>query len=348
MAYFLYAASACIALFVLFFLVLRDKKPQHYFMVIAFSCLSYILFFFGSELTGFIGKMPVLIHSDISVTFIAAPAIYFIFVSLMEENRRPLGPVLPFFVLPVLVTVFFAVTGFLHVSVGENLYPRPSVSVLSVLNFFSDAGFTFYFALALHHARSVRKDVTHRKGFLVMVVCLLCLFADSLYMLTAHVTGYEMTFYIASVIYSLIVIASCLVFTRIPEYILGNLKKPPVETPLLKKDEIATLCARLPALMVSKKLYQDPELSLKRLAREVDLNPHKLSWFINSELGMSFSEYVNGFRLDAVSKELLSDRNRPILEIAMNNGFGSKTAFNSLFVTRFGMSPREYRKRNGA
>jgi AraC-like DNA-binding protein len=78
------------------------------------------------------------------------------------------------------------------------------------------------------------------------------------------------------------------------------------------------------------------------------VTPHQLSWFINRELGLGFAEYVNRFRLEAVKAELLAEPNKPILEIALDNGFGSKTSFNAFFLAAYGVSPRDWRKQNGA
>ena len=97
--------------------------------------------------------------------------------------------------------------------------------------------------------------------------------------------------------------------------------------------------------MNDEKIYTDPALTLQTLAAKLGTNANKLSWFLNSVLYIGFNEYVNKFRLEAVAADLVNTPD-PILEIAFNEGFGSKTAFNSAFLKYFGMSPGEYRKRH--
>ena len=355
MAYFLYAASACVLIFALFFLFLLDKKSHHYCMAVAFFCLSYILFYFGSSLTGLLAYAPILYHSDISVTLIAAPSIYLSLLSLMNEDRKPVR-YFPYFILPAVLTVGIAVANLFLKSFDDYRIGYPdvfSVPILLGLNFISDAGFTFYFGLTLYRARGIakKKEIVHLREFRVMVAFTLAFFLNSLFLLSAYAFRLEIIFSIASVFYAVIVIFFCLASVRMPDYILGRFRKPAVQvvpTALLKPDEVVIVRARLAELMEGKHLYRDSELTLKRLAHEVRVTPHQLSWFINSELGVGFAEYVNRFRLEAVGRELLSDTEKPILEIALDNGFGSKTSFNAFFLAAYGVSPRDYRKRNGA
>jgi AraC-like DNA-binding protein len=353
MAYFLYAASACVLVFALFFLFLPDKKLHHYFMCIAFSCLGYILFYFGSSLTGLLAWAPVLYHSDISVTLIAAPAIYLVFVSLMSEGKRPVGRYAYWFAVPILVSAAIVAGNIALKSFDDYRIGYPdvfSVPILLALNFLGDFGFTFFFALALYQSRKIakRNEIAHVREFHVMVRFVAALFCNSLFLLSAYFFRIEAIFSVASVFYAVIVTAFCLMSVRMPDYILGNFRKISAPASLLKPDEVAIVRERLAVLMEQKHLFKDSDLTLKRLAHEVRVTPHQLSWFINRELGVGFAEYVNRFRLEAVKADLIAEPNKPILEIALDNGFGSKTSFNAFFLTAYGVSPRDWRKQNGA
>jgi AraC-like DNA-binding protein len=353
MAYFLYAASACVLVFALFFLFLPDKKPPHYFMCIAFSCLSYILFYFGSSLTGLLAWAPVLYHSDISVTLIAAPAIYLGFVLLMNEGKKPVRSYATWFVLPILLSAAIVLGNVFLDSFDVYRVGYPdvfSVPILLVLNFLGDFGFAFFFALTLYQSRRIakRNEIVHVREFRVMVRFVAALFCNSLFLLSAYFFRIEAIFSIAAVFYAVIVTAFCLASVRMPDYILGNFRKISVPASLLKPDEVVIVRERLAVLMEQKHLFKDSDLTLKRLAHEVRVTPHQLSWFINRELGLGFAEYVNRFRLEAVKAELLAEPNKPILEIALDNGFGSKTSFNAFFLAAYGVSPRDWRKQNGA
>jgi len=310
-------------------------------MFVAFFCLSYILFYFGCSLTGLLNTLRILRYSDTSVTFIAAPAIYLVFITLFSEGKRKGGRDYLFYVFPFLVACFFAVSNLTHFS--------PDAGFMAVLNFLSDFFFTLYFTLAVFYARNIhsRKEVTQILGFRIMFIFMILLLLNSLLMLSGHFFGKDVIYDISSVIYAVIVIFFGLLSPQLSPYILGKLPKVNVEKNLLNPVEIASLHKRLDTLMENKKLFMNPDLNLKSLASSAEVTPHQLSWFINSEFGLGFSVYINRFRLESVRKELLAKPEGTILEIAMANGFGSKTTFNSLFVSMYGVSPRDYRRMNG-
>jgi AraC-like DNA-binding protein len=106
------------------------------------------------------------------------------------------------------------------------------------------------------------------------------------------------------------------------------------------------LAQRLQAVMQQDKPFLEPDLSLASLAAQVDATPHQLSQVLSTVVGKTFFEYVNGWRIEAVKAELARPRSaaRAILEIAMECGFGSKSAFNEAFKRETGMSPSEYRR----
>jgi AraC-like DNA-binding protein len=71
-----------------------------------------------------------------------------------------------------------------------------------------------------------------------------------------------------------------------------------------------------------------------------------LSQVINSGFGMSFFDYLNGFRIDH-AKKLLSRRdgqNNAVLNIAFTVGFSSNSAFYAAFKKRLGQTPAQFRR----
>lgn len=90
--------------------------------------------------------------------------------------------------------------------------------------------------------------------------------------------------------------------------------------------------------------YLDPELSLKSLSDQTGIGPHVLSQVINDAIGVNFFDYINGYRLEVVKRDLLNDDKRNILRIATDAGFNSKSSFYQFFRKREGMTPSEWRK----
>lgn len=62
--------------------------------------------------------------------------------------------------------------------------------------------------------------------------------------------------------------------------------------------------------------------------------------------GRSFSEFLNGLRLEAACRELI-ESGRPVLDIALGAGFTQVSFFNRLFRRTYGCSPSAFRTTRG-
>ncbi|MEP6721063.1 MAG: helix-turn-helix domain-containing protein [Variovorax sp.] len=103
----------------------------------------------------------------------------------------------------------------------------------------------------------------------------------------------------------------------------------------------------LDALMTVDHLYREPSQSIGVLAERMGLPEHKLRRLINQGLGhRNFSAFLNTYRL-ADARRWLTDptqRDTPILTIAMDAGFQSIGPFNRAFKADTGMTPSEFRR----
>lgn len=114
----------------------------------------------------------------------------------------------------------------------------------------------------------------------------------------------------------------------------------------LSKKEKEQLTQRIRKLMSVDKLYQDPDLTLADLSKELQCSQHLLSELLNNELNSSFTSFVNKYRINSAQELLRTKRSMDILSIAFECGFNSKTAFNTNFKKSCGMTPSEYRSKN--
>lgn len=92
-------------------------------------------------------------------------------------------------------------------------------------------------------------------------------------------------------------------------------------------------------------LWKDPAISLSSMARALGVNTTYLSKGLNDGLGVSFHDYVNTRRVEAVQR-LLEDpaETRDLMTLALESGFRSKASFNRVFRAATGMTPSEYRQ----
>jgi AraC-like DNA-binding protein len=95
-------------------------------------------------------------------------------------------------------------------------------------------------------------------------------------------------------------------------------------------------------VMENDRPYLDADLTLLKLAEQVGTSDKILSQIINCELGSTFYDLVNGYRIEEVKKILSSDSGMNILDSAFASGFNSKTAFNTLFKKKTGVTPTQF------
>ncbi|MCP4157423.1 MAG: helix-turn-helix domain-containing protein, partial [bacterium] len=109
-------------------------------------------------------------------------------------------------------------------------------------------------------------------------------------------------------------------------------KLDPVESKKISK--------KLETLMGMDKIYQDDNLSLKTLAVKLNVSVHFLSQLINECMGGSFYEIVNGYRIKEVKARLADPQEAdiPILNIAYDAGFSTKSSFNRYFKKITGLT----------
>lgn len=108
----------------------------------------------------------------------------------------------------------------------------------------------------------------------------------------------------------------------------------------------AELFRRAEHLMNTDKAYRDPELSLDTLSEKLGTNRTYISNVINKYSGMSFSNYVNSFRIKEAA-EILSDTSKEVVLKALYNkvGYNSQSSFYRAFQKETGCSPMVYREK---
>ena len=73
------------------------------------------------------------------------------------------------------------------------------------------------------------------------------------------------------------------------------------------------------------------------------ISPNYVTTILKKEIGMSYIQLVQTYRLD-YSAQLLQSTNLPITEVASQAGYENVTFFYRKFKERFGCSPKEYKK----
>ncbi len=97
--------------------------------------------------------------------------------------------------------------------------------------------------------------------------------------------------------------------------------------------------------MEIKKPYLDPDLTLPKLAENLNVPSHHLSQVINEMHGSNFFDFINQFRVEEVKRKIQDPvfKNYSLLGIALESGFNSKSAFNRVFKNLTGTTPSKFR-----
>ncbi|HIG73575.1 MAG TPA: AraC family transcriptional regulator [Bacteroidetes bacterium] len=108
--------------------------------------------------------------------------------------------------------------------------------------------------------------------------------------------------------------------------------------------------AALAALVREEKPHLDPNLSLGSLASQLGVTDKVLSYLFNETLGTSYTEFVNGLRVDEAKARLADPANAPltVLAVGLDAGFASKSTFNRVFKEATGETPSAFRQRAAA
>lgn len=97
-------------------------------------------------------------------------------------------------------------------------------------------------------------------------------------------------------------------------------------------------------LVKEERAYEDPELSLMQMAKQLKTNASILSKAINQGFDKNFNDFINQYRIEAVQEKLHAGEQKiqTLLGIAYDCGFNSKATFNRAFKKATGQSPKEW------
>ena len=94
-------------------------------------------------------------------------------------------------------------------------------------------------------------------------------------------------------------------------------------------------------LEISEENFNDPELSISKIADSLSYNSKYLSYVFKKAMGVTYSEYLRDLRIKyAVS--LLNEGLDSIKNVALLSGFADPLYFSNIFKKTIGISPRKY------
>lgn len=118
------------------------------------------------------------------------------------------------------------------------------------------------------------------------------------------------------------------------------------EKSTLTPDRAERYLKRLMQCMEADKPYIDGDLTLQKLADKISVPANHLSQVINENVGQSFSDFVNSYRIEEAKRRLQDPKCKhlSVLGIGEAVGFNSKSSFNAVFKKHTNTTPSEFRK----
>ena len=122
----------------------------------------------------------------------------------------------------------------------------------------------------------------------------------------------------------------------VSNYIVDSQSKLLFFEKIHEKDKISVIRRYIEKKFKSK-------ISIEDASAHIFLSTSRFSHLFKKEVGTSFVQYLNKFRIEK-AKEFLLNTKMSITEISIESGFGNLTHFNRIFKKLEGLSPISFRK----
>ena len=115
--------------------------------------------------------------------------------------------------------------------------------------------------------------------------------------------------------------------------------------PMPEDGGVSELLEGIKKLVNDEKLFLYPNLKVSDLATRLHSNRNYIYHAINVEMGTSFSDYINGLRVDYAAQLLDANPDLSINEVIIKSGFTSSSAFYRNFKKFKGITPTKKRNK---
>ncbi len=115
---------------------------------------------------------------------------------------------------------------------------------------------------------------------------------------------------------------------------------------VLSGHKVSSADSRIEKLKQIIKYIEDnyqKELYINDIAELCGFSSSHFMKFFKSNMGLTFTQYINDYRLNQASL-LLTTTDLPILDIAFESGYDNLSYFNRIFKNKFHMTPKAFRK----
>ncbi|MEJ1223522.1 helix-turn-helix domain-containing protein [Sediminicola sp. 1XM1-17] len=216
---------------------------------------------------------------------------------------------------------------------------------------------TLYFIMLIGLFNKYKGTVsTPNKNWMVLLLSFIAVILILLYIRTTseQISDFDfLTKSFAAILLSIFICCSGLMLYISPQIItnpeLADNKSddhnPKYKNSGLTEDMLATLKSDLYELLKHKKPHLDNNITLEKLAQELNTDRYSLSQVINQEFGKNFYEFINDYRVEeTISIINNSTEIKTVNDLIYESGFNNRVSFYKAFKKRKNMTPMEYIK----
>ncbi len=125
-------------------------------------------------------------------------------------------------------------------------------------------------------------------------------------------------------------------------YLQENIPEEMTSTTISEPNQYSDVVREVKIALANPEVLKDSSLTIKKLAKHLNIPIGVLSKSINQELNSNFYDLVNSKRVEASKKLLASDTNHTIEAIGYEVGFNSRATFYRAFKKYTSMTPTAY------
>ncbi len=348
-------------------LVERNKSAANY-LTIAFLCsIGIWQIYHGCMISGILFRYPHLALVHVPFLYVSAPLLYFYFQILVRDDFKFRASSLYHFI-PVLL-ILLLIWPFYMKSAGEKLellqsfvglrgtsrvFPAYPYIVMSIV--MTICGYAL--AVAVNSFRMYRKKLLTEKNITYYSIIII---AFNFIMIIIYILGFLTvklllppgSYYLTiiktiSIIMTVEIYIILLIKWRFPDYIQRirvEAERIRYATSRITRLDVDNVLARLKSLMEEEKIFCDEDLSLARLAEELDITPYQLSQILNERLHRNFNAFINEYRIKESESYLIEDAKRSVVSVSFAVGFNTLATFYNAFYKVHGMTPTQFREK---
>jgi len=361
--------GGCLSLVVASAHLVEKNRTDAHFLIFGFLCsLGIWQIYHGFMISGFLFTHPHLALVHVPFLYLSAPFLYFYYLILTRDNFRfrksLLCHFIPVIIILILIAPFYIKSGeekleLLQTFVGLRgqsvVFPQYPYIVLSIVAIIC----AYAFVVGRDAYRIYRKKMLVERNTTFYSIIIV---AFNYSMIIIYITGFLLvklvlppgSYYLAilktiSMIMAVEIYLILVLKWRYPDYICAikvEAKRMRYSNSRIEKIDVDAVLIKLTSLMEEEKLFCDEEISLGRLADELDITPYQLSQILNERLNKNFNTYINEYRIRESENYLLEESKRSVLSVSYAVGFNTVTSFYNAFFKFHGMTPAQFREKS--